>query len=54
MIGHGVSELIPILSVAIAGEMTEKELMAAVFPHPTMSEVIQDAVYAAFDVSINS
>jgi dihydrolipoamide dehydrogenase len=53
MIGHAVSELIPILSVAIAGELTDKELMAAVFPHPTMSEVIQDAVYAAFDVSIN-
>jgi dihydrolipoamide dehydrogenase len=53
MIGPDVSELIPILSVAMAGELTESELMAAVFPHPTLSEVIQDAVYAAFDVSIN-
>ena len=53
MIGYEVTELISIFSVAIAGELTEKELMAAVFPHPTMSECIQEAVYAAFGMAIH-
>jgi dihydrolipoamide dehydrogenase len=48
MIGHEVTELIPIISIAMAGELTEKELMATIFPHPTISEVIQEAVYTAF------
>ena len=45
MIGHDL--------VAIAGELTEKELLAAVFPHPTMSECLQEAVLAAFDRSVH-
>lgn len=53
MIGYEVTELLPVFSVAIAGELTEKELMSAVFPHPTMSECLQEAVYAAFGMSIN-
>ena len=53
MIGHGVTEMLPIFSVAIAGELTECELMNAVFPHPTMSECIQEAVYSAYNMSIN-
>jgi dihydrolipoamide dehydrogenase len=53
MVGHDVSELISTLSVAMAGELTEKELMAAVFPHPTISESIQEATYAAFDMPMN-
>ncbi len=54
MIGYEVTELLPIFSVAIAGELTEKELMSAVFPHPTMSECLQEAVYDAFGMSVNS
>ena len=53
MIGYEVTELLPIFSVAIAGELTEKELMAAVFPHPTMSECLQEAVCAAFGIAIH-
>lgn len=53
MIGHEVTELLPIFSVAIAGELTERELMAAVFPHPTMSECLQEAVCSAFGCSVN-
>lgn len=53
MIGHEVTEMVPIFSVAIAGELTEKELMAAVFPHPTMSECIQEAVCDAYKVAIH-
>jgi dihydrolipoamide dehydrogenase len=47
LIGHEVSELIALFSVAIAGELTDRELMAAVFPHPTISECIQEAIAAA-------
>ena len=54
MIGHNVSELIPIFSIAIAGELTEQEMMAAVFPHPTMSEVIGEAVMDAFGMAIHA
>ena len=53
MAGYEVTELIPIFSVAIAGELTEKELMSAVFPHPTMSECLQEAVFAAFGSAIH-
>lgn len=54
MIGYEVTELLPVFSVAIAGELTEKELMSAVFPHPTMSECLQEAVYDAFGMAVNS
>ena len=53
MIGYEVTELLQVFSVAIAGELTEKELMAAVFPHPTMSECLQEAVCAAFGIAIH-
>jgi dihydrolipoamide dehydrogenase len=48
MIGHEVTELLPIFSLAITAELTEKELMATIFPHPTISECLQEAVFAAF------
>lgn len=54
MIGYEVTELLPIFSIAIAGELTEKELMSAVFPHPTMSECLQEAICDAFGMAINS
>ena len=53
MIGHEVTEMLPIFSLAISAELTEAELMATVFPHPTMSECLQEAVYSAFGMSIN-
>ena len=53
MIGHEVTEMLPIFSLAISAELTEGELMATVFPHPTMSECLQEAVYSAFGMSIN-
>lgn len=53
MIGHGVTEMLPIFSVAMAGELTENELISAIFPHPTMSESLQEAVLSAFGMSIN-
>ncbi|MDR0640128.1 MAG: dihydrolipoyl dehydrogenase [Holosporales bacterium] len=44
MVGHNVTELISVFSVAIAGELTDRELLSTVFPHPTMSEVLHEAV----------
>ena len=49
MIGHEVTEMLPIFSVAIAGELTEAELKNAIFPHPTMTECLQEAVYSAYE-----
>jgi dihydrolipoamide dehydrogenase len=48
MIGHEVTELVPVFSIAIASELTEEEIMATIFPHPTMSECLQEAVAQAF------
>ncbi|MDR2074790.1 MAG: dihydrolipoyl dehydrogenase [Holosporales bacterium] len=49
MIGPEVTELISVFSLAIASELTEKEIISTIFPHPTMSETLQDAVMMAFD-----
>ena len=48
MIGAEVTELIQGYSVAKTLETTEAELMATVFPHPTLSEMLHEAVLAAY------
>src|SRR5712671_5124822 len=48
MIGAEVTELIQGYSVAKTLEATEAELMATVFPHPTLSEMLHEAVLAAY------
>ncbi|MDR1333015.1 MAG: dihydrolipoyl dehydrogenase [Holosporales bacterium] len=53
MIGYEVTELLPVFSLAISAELTGAELMAAIFPHPTMSECLQEAVYDAFGLAIH-
>jgi dihydrolipoamide dehydrogenase len=40
-------------SLAITLEATEAELMATVFPHPTMSEAMREAVFDAYGRAIN-
>jgi dihydrolipoamide dehydrogenase len=47
MIGAEVTELIQGYSIARALEATEEELAAAVFPHPTLSEMMHEAVLDA-------
>jgi len=39
--------------VAMGLETTEAELMAAVFPHPTLSEAMHESVLAAYDRTLN-
>ncbi len=48
MIGAEVTEMIQGYALAITLEATEAELMATVFPHPTMSEAMHESVLDAF------
>jgi dihydrolipoamide dehydrogenase len=49
MIGAEVTELIQGYTLAKTLETTEEELMHTVFPHPTLSEMMHEAVLSAFD-----
>lgn len=48
MIGSEVTELIQGYTVARSLESTEAELMHTIFPHPTLSETMHEAVLAAY------
>jgi dihydrolipoamide dehydrogenase len=48
MIGGEVTEMIQGFTLAMTMEATEAELMETVFPHPTMSEAMHEAVLDAF------
>jgi dihydrolipoamide dehydrogenase len=48
MMGHEVTEMIQGFALAITLEATEEDLMATVFPHPTMSEAMHEAVLDAY------
>jgi dihydrolipoamide dehydrogenase len=47
MVGAEVTELIQGYVVAKTGELTDAELAATIFPHPTLSEMMHEAVLAA-------
>jgi len=49
MVGAEVTELIQGFVVAMNCETTEEELIASVFPHPTLSETMHESVLDAFD-----
>ncbi|WP_130865422.1 dihydrolipoyl dehydrogenase [Acidipropionibacterium timonense] len=44
IIGHDVSELIPALTVAQMWDITTDEVARNIFPHPSLSEALKDAV----------
>jgi dihydrolipoamide dehydrogenase len=48
MIGAEVTEMIQGFAVAMTLETTEEDLMNTVFPHPTMSEAMHEAVLDAY------
>ncbi len=48
MIGGEVTEMIQGFALAMTLEATEAELMATVFPHPTMSEAMHESVLDAY------
>ncbi len=53
MIGAEVTELIQGYSLARTLESTEAELMQAIFPHPTLSEMMHEAVLDAYGRAIH-
>ena len=53
MVGAEVTELIQGYAVAKTLETTETELMHTVFPHPTLSEMMHEAVLAAYGRAIH-
>src|ERR1700759_1452498 len=53
MVGAEVTELIQGYVVAMNLETTEEELMHTVFPHPTLSEMMKEAVLDAYGRELN-
>ena len=53
MVGAEVTELIQGFVVAMNLETTEEELIASVFPHPTLSEMMHESVLAAYGRAIH-
>jgi dihydrolipoamide dehydrogenase len=46
-VGYGVTDLIAEISTAMASEATAHEILAAIHPHPTLSEVMMEATAMA-------
>jgi dihydrolipoamide dehydrogenase len=53
MVGAEVTELIQGYVIAMNLETTEEELMHTVFPHPTISETMKEAVLDAYGRVLN-
>jgi dihydrolipoamide dehydrogenase len=53
MVGAEVTELIQGYVVAMNLETTEEELMHTIFPHPTLSEMMKEAVLDAYGQALN-
>jgi dihydrolipoamide dehydrogenase len=53
MVGADVTELIQGFVVAMNLETTEEELMHTIFPHPTLSEMMKEAVLDAYGRALN-
>jgi dihydrolipoamide dehydrogenase len=53
MVGAEVTELIQGFVIAMNLETTEEELIHAVFPHPTLSEMMHESVMAAYGRAIH-
>ena len=53
MVGAEVTEMIQGFALARSLEATEAELIQAIFPHPTLSETMHEAVLAAYDRALH-
>ncbi len=53
MIGDGVTELIHGYAIAKNMEGTEEDIINTIFPHPTISEALHEAVLSAYDIPIH-
>jgi len=54
MIGAEVTEMIQGFAIGKALETTEAELMHAIFPHPTLSEMMHESVLDAYGRALNN
>lgn len=54
MVGPDVTELVHGYAIASTLETTESELMETVFPHPTLSEAMHEAVLAAYGKALHA
>jgi dihydrolipoamide dehydrogenase len=54
LIGAEVTEMIQGFVIAKQAELTEEDLMHTIFPHPTMSEMMHEAVLDAYDKVIHT
>jgi dihydrolipoamide dehydrogenase len=53
LVGAEVTELVQGFVVAMNLETTEEELMHTIFPHPTISETMKEAVLDAYGCVLN-
>lgn len=53
MIGPEVTELIQGYAIAMTLETTEEDLIHTIFPHPTLSEAMHEAVLDAYDKALH-
>ncbi len=53
-IGHGVTDLIAEMSLAMTSEATAHDVLAAIHPHPTLSEAMMEATAAALGEAIHT
>jgi dihydrolipoamide dehydrogenase len=52
-IGYGVTDLIAEMSLAMTSEATAHDVLAAVHPHPTLSEAMFEATAAALGEAVH-
>jgi dihydrolipoamide dehydrogenase len=52
-VGHGVTDLIAEISLAMTSEATAHDILAAVHPHPTLSEVMMEATASALGEAVH-
>ena len=53
-IGYGVTDLIAEMSLAMTSEATAHDILAAVHPHPTLSEAVMEATAAALGEAVHT
>jgi dihydrolipoamide dehydrogenase len=53
LIGAEVTEMVQGFAIAMTMEATEEDLMATVFPHPTMSEAMHESVLDAYGMALH-
>jgi len=52
-VGYGVTDLIAEISLAMASEATSHDVLSAIHPHPTLSEVMLEATAAALGEAVH-